>query len=661
MKKTTLLILLLLSPALCQDCFIIDLELPTGNQGLQTFKIRINNTSDDPLRIKTIEARLSEPQNFSKYENYTCFEWVGDKCKSIIWKENLDILPDAEHEREFYIDLCLAEKEYLTIQASATADCPQPYFILTNDTKTYTAVNGVNCSDVQQYQGGIFENVTLESYYKSYGGEANLTINASGYSENVTYYDPQCKSNPCSAYKTFEKNMTSRPYAIRICANATDSEVRFRDIQTRWRFITTRPWSNWDNESIQVTGRSEIDLIYTYPQTLIERESYNITARVKNLCGYSEQTRVFASVDNSSRLYFTQAENLFYKISNEDQKYASFAFITNYSGSVNFTIKSVVGDIADTAYYYVEILEKPCAENYTYCGNKCKPDPENCTQHCATGATFCKGEDVVCELFPCGSACPLEDRETQLCDATGICRPVGREGWYCNCDNLCNSTYTEGSTCYYSPVCSGLKCEYKSSPCPATATCTSWGCCGDGICETTETCFTCAPDCGCDDGNACTQDICSGSCIHTPQPCGWNCPDGGCDGEGNCVPDACCRPEDCMINPCRTGPCVNHTCQFTNYSCTDCQDGFCLNGTCYHFQTSGEDCPCPNSCTNPLACYQGKCSTCGNGNCDKGECTLCPEDCPEGFCPKGSFLGSVLIVAVIGVLTIAGLAYFKIL
>ena len=94
--------------------------------------------------------------------------------------------------------------------------------------------------------------------------------------------------------------------------------------------------------------------------------------------------------------------------------------------------------------------------------------------------------------------------------------------------------------------------------------------CGDGDCDTTETCGGCPSDCG---------------------ECPAGCGDGDCDGT-----------EDCASCPVDCGTCP-----------PSCGDGDC-NGT--------EDCAsCPIDC--------GGCqTTCGNGQCDGTEdCSSCPGDC----------------------------------
>lgn len=125
--------------------------------------------------------------------------------------------------------------------------------------------------------------------------------------------------------------------------------------------------------------------------------------------------------------------------------------------------------------------------------------------------------------------------------------------------------------------------------------------CGDGKCDGSETCQTCALDCGtcpgCGDGK-CQE---GESCFNCPQDCGVcaTCGDGKCD-----MPQENCQ-----------------NCDVDCGMCPGCPDGQCDNGkTCYS---------CPQDC--------GKCAGCGDGVCSSTEtCASCPQDCGVcDFCGDG--------------------------
>jgi hypothetical protein len=119
--------------------------------------------------------------------------------------------------------------------------------------------------------------------------------------------------------------------------------------------------------------------------------------------------------------------------------------------------------------------------------------------------------------------------------------------------------------------------------------------CGDGKCIGSESCTSCAVDCGvcagCGD-HACAS---SESCTSCPEDCGvcQKCGDGFCKDDETCLS---CAP-DCG-------------------KCASCGDGKCAAGT--------EDCfSCPDDC--------GVCKSCGDGLCSGAEtCASCTHDC--GIC-----------------------------
>lgn len=142
--------------------------------------------------------------------------------------------------------------------------------------------------------------------------------------------------------------------------------------------------------------------------------------------------------------------------------------------------------------------------------------------------------------------------------------------------------------------------------------------CGNDFCEQTESCSSCAEDCGrCDYAN-CTEDgeCYSGHCVHGA--C-WNAPtfcgDFFCDASENC--SSCLL--DCGECALGDGICENQTegCQNSPADCGICS---CGNGVCSgdeNFDNCWEDCG-----YNP----------CGNGVCEAGETQqTCSEDCGEFY------------------------------
>lgn len=86
--------------------------------------------------------------------------------------------------------------------------------------------------------------------------------------------------------------------------------------------------------------------------------------------------------------------------------------------------------------------------------------------------------------------------------------------------------------------------------------------CGDGVCESSETCGSCPAECGCDDGIECTNDSCTdGVCTHVPdaQMCddGQPCTKDHCDSDLGCTygpeTDSCLCPQ---LPPCSGAGCA---------------------------------------------------------------------------------------------------------
>ncbi|MEE9295813.1 MAG: plastocyanin/azurin family copper-binding protein [Phycisphaerae bacterium] len=152
----------------------------------------------------------------------------------------------------------------------------------------------------------------------------------------------------------------------------------------------------------------------------------------------------------------------------------------------------------------------------------------------------------------------------------------------------------------------------------------------------------CTTHSDCDDGDACTQDVCvSGNCQNNAI-------------EGCCVTDGECDD----TNPCTTDACVNNACDHTVIPdcCVqdgDCQDGnvctddVCNGNVCGHTNNTAS-CDDGNSCTTGDVCSGGVCAgapidcddgntctadTCANGNCDHAaipNCCVQDGDCQDG-------------------------------
>ena len=169
----------------------------------------------------------------------------------------------------------------------------------------------------------------------------------------------------------------------------------------------------------------------------------------------------------------------------------------------------------------------------------------------------------------------------------------------------------------------------------ATATC------GDGACNGSETCSSCAPDCGacnqayCGDGACNGLEFC-GTCAADCGACPVLCGDIMCKTGEKCEAGACI--EDVCVAQCDGKQCGPDGCDGICGSCQQgmsCQDGVCVDGPCEP-ACSGKQCGsdgCGGSCG---ACQQGW--SCQGGVCAEGPCEpvcagkQCGPDGCDGSC-----------------------------
>ena len=198
---------------------------------------------------------------------------------------------------------------------------------------------------------------------------------------------------------------------------------------------------------------------------------------------------------------------------------------------------------------------------------------------------------------------------------------------------------------------SGASAGESCTTCGPDESCESCSC-GDGVCDTSETCESCPEDCGacvCGDGE-CTS---GEDCEVCPDDCGpcTTCGDGVCD------PYA----EDCSVCPSDCGSCCgdgfcdpgDEDCSSCPGDCAPCES--CGNGICDSFEdgcSCGQDCGAccgDGECSSSESCETcgqdcGPCTYCGDGTCDADEsCDTCAYDCSScsgpdagaGYCGDG--------------------------
>jgi hypothetical protein len=254
-------------------------------------------------------------------------------------------------------------------------------------------------------------------------------------------------------------------------------------------------------------------------------------------------------------------------------------------------------------------------QDYEYC-------PEGCSNgQCQSGCTAGYLNEYRCQ----GNQ---RQRKYQFSDCTTEWRLVETCQYGC-LDNQCTSGCTAGYLNEYQCLGNILQRQYRNTDCSLEwrnyQTC-QYGCsnnrcndptpyCGDGICDSGETCSNCPQDCGiCPPTNYCGDGICDSgeTCSNCPQDCGL-CPLTDYCGDGICGSGETCSncPQDC--GSCPTPPPENY-----------CGDGIC---------GSGETCSsCPQDC--------GTCHICGDGVCSGTEtCLNCEQDCGICITPCGIEIG----------------------
>ena len=208
----------------------------------------------------------------------------------------------------------------------------------------------------------------------------------------------------------------------------------------------------------------------------------------------------------------------------------------------------------------------------------------------------------------------------------GACVPATEEDpgcwgpeWECLC-NICDA-----SGCKIPATCGDGNCDGSENcfSCAADCTCgVDQACnviagicasdtCGNDVCDEEENCLSCQADCGCANGESCSFGICTGD------PCGGITYDGCCDGDSLIY----CDSEDLVVQGCQGAGC-----------------GWNAEKEWYDCDATGED-PSgqkPGDCSEfsyPPGCDGKECGDNGGGySC--GECAA-GVPCNNGVCGEG--------------------------
>ena len=247
----------------------------------------------------------------------------------------------------------------------------------------------------------------------------------------------------------------------------------------------------------------------------------------------------------------------------------------------------------------------------------CPRDPRNACKSC-TVDDDCTG---LCHqnahiTFSCVEGVCTPGLERECIDEGLVCEPsagCARCGNMTEPDTACRTAFEVTFICADDACRSDRDLDGipdDEDPCPSDPhnACTAE--CPNEVCEATEDCNTCPEDCGCDDGNPCTEDLCfGGQCIPEERSCGSVCELGVCDGVGACMVRGAGGDTCTCEGMCEKG----FTCDASGRCATaECGDGKCQN----------ECGQCPADCSI-LDCR-------GNGVCDTAlgeDCILAPKDC----------------------------------
>ena len=168
--------------------------------------------------------------------------------------------------------------------------------------------------------------------------------------------------------------------------------------------------------------------------------------------------------------------------------------------------------------------------------------------------------------------------------------------------------------------------------------------CGNGRCDSGETCSSCTQDCGCSSSQRCSY---SGQCE-------TYCGNGQCDGNENCnscVSDCGCDSDKrCSYSGQCESYCGNGNCD-GNENCNSCYlDCSCSNSEdCSPGNTRADSRGCASLCGNGIKDYGEDCTSCdldaGCGSsayCYNAECVDCIKDehCATRDTPTGEFICS---------------------
>ncbi len=310
-----------------------------------------------------------------------------------------------------------------------------------------------------------------------------------------------------------------------------------------------------------------------------------------------------------------------------------------------------------------ECTHKALDESACDDGNACTTT-DKCVNGVCSGTTKSCDDNNPCTVDSCSKStgsCSNQQQDGALCDDGNVCTvgDICQAGKcataqkVCNDGNPCTSDSCDPQLgCVFTDSQGGDSCE-DSDPCTIGDKCINAACqpgpkktCDDNNICSNDWCDKTTGDCQhaisgqiyCSDNDACTfQDVCLGTaCKGTPKNCddGNACTEDVCTAQGGCDHKASSGACD-DGNPCSVGDtCKGGLCSGTLKTCDDnniCTTDSCsyVSGSCTYTPYNGNPCDDKNSCTVKDTCIQGQCF---------GDALVCDDQnpCTTEFCNQAT-------------------------
>lgn len=371
-----------------------------------------------------------------------------------------------------------------------------------------------------------------------------------------------------------------------------------------------------------------------------------------------------------TRIFPTRLPIFFHKLS---AKFVQSAPLVLHPGSGARSFWSTLSFVAAlagaTLYGRGTTAQTCCTPGVTACQNVTCVQCVNNVMGSSLCGSFWGSQCVYAAAKDCAAACGCPACGDGKCTAPESCVTCPQD---CGaCANSCCAA-ASGPGCS-DPLCMDCVCEFGGGYtsccsngwnvlCAAKAIlecadqCSSCNTCGNGICESHESCSLCAQDCGACAGSCCAAHSTAGCSDAQCQECvcdtytnccvfPWDstCVSAtkglcaaSCTGCSTCGDGVCVTEESCTTCPADCGTCDQYCCGAhaaagcSNAACEACVCaksglGFCCSSTWGELCAGVAATDCSAECG---------CSGCGNGVCNANEtCYSCPQDC--GQC-KGS-------------------------